>query len=103
MAVAAEAVESLFPAKRAGETFLTRKRRKIAAMESPILARQSVLAEVSEFFRAELDAFVRESRNSRPRAWALVERLQSVCLESSPATPSGLGRSIEVLRETAIA
>ena len=91
------------PAERAVKIFLTQKRPNIADMESPILARQSVPAEVSEFFRAELEAFVHQSRRGRPKAWALVERLQSVCLESSPATPSGLGRSIEVLRETAIA
>ena len=73
------------------------------AMESPTLARQSVPAEVSEFFRAELEAFVVVNRRARPAGWARVEQLQRVCRECSPATPAGLERSISVLREPSIA
>jgi len=72
-------------------------------MESPTLALQSVPAEVSEFFRTELKAFVQQSRSRRPHAWACVERLQRVCLASSPATLVGLECSIQVVHESAVA
>jgi len=81
-----------------GETFLTHQRPKIPAIESPALASQSVSAGTSEFCRAELDAFVRQSRSGRPHAWALVVQLQRVCLESSPATSAGFERSIKLLQ-----
>jgi len=69
------------------------------AMESRALARQSVTAEVSEFYRAELEAFVDLSRHARPHAWALVEKLQNACLASSPATLAGFDRSVQVLED----
>jgi plasmid stabilization system protein ParE len=48
-------------------------------MESPTLARQSVSADLSEFARAEIEAFADWCKGTRPAAWAQVERLQSVC------------------------
>jgi hypothetical protein len=68
-------------------------------MESPTLVRQSVSADVSEFARAELDAFVATNRRQRPGAWARVEQLQQVCRRESPATPAGLSQSQRVLAE----
>jgi hypothetical protein len=53
-------------------------------MESPSLARHSVSADVSEFARAELEAFVACCRRERPAAWARVEQLQRVCRVESP-------------------
>lgn len=68
-------------------------------MESPTLARQSVPADVSEFARAELEAFAAMNRCARPQAWARVEALQAVCRAESPATPAGLQVSVEALGE----
>lgn len=68
-------------------------------MESPTLARQSVPANVSEFARAELEAFVAMSRCTRPLAWARVETLQAVCRAEAPATADGLQASVEALGE----
>ena len=53
-------------------------------MESPTLARQSVSADLSEFARAELEAFVAQCKRDRPAAWARVEQLQRVCREATP-------------------
>ena len=53
-------------------------------MESPTLARQSVSADVSEFARAELEAFVAQCKRERPAAWARVEQLQLVCRAALP-------------------
>ena len=53
-------------------------------MESPTLARQSVSADVSEFARAELEAFVAQCKRERPAAWARVEQLQRVCRATTP-------------------
>ena len=53
-------------------------------MESPTLARQSVSADVSEFARAELEAFVARCKRERPAAWARVEQLQRVCRAAAP-------------------
>jgi hypothetical protein len=72
-------------------------------MESPTLARQSVSADVSEFFRAELDAFVGMNRRERPTAWARVEQLQQVCRCESPATPADMTRSERLLRQSTAA
>ena len=55
-------------------------------MESTTLASQSVSADVSEFFRAELEAFVATSKRQRPFAWSRVEALQRACRRESPAT-----------------
>jgi hypothetical protein len=68
-------------------------------MESPTLAAQSVPADVSEFFRAELEAFVAISRRLRPASWARVEILQQVCRIESPASSDGLSRSVRLLAE----
>ncbi len=62
-------------------------------MESPTLASMSIAAETSEFFRAELAAFVAANRRLRPKSWALVEQLQRSCLSESPATAEGLTRA----------
>jgi hypothetical protein len=53
-------------------------------MDSPTLARQSVSADVSEFARAELEAFVDHCKRERPAAWARVEQLQRVCRAAAP-------------------
>ena len=68
-------------------------------MENPTLARQSVSADVSEFARVELEAFVAMSRRTRPPAWARVEKLQEACQAESPATAAGLQASIGTLQE----
>ena len=68
-------------------------------MESPTLARQSVCAEVSEFARVELEAFVATSKRLRPSAWSRVEQLQQACRRESPATAAGLERSKRDLGE----
>jgi hypothetical protein len=68
-------------------------------MESPTLARQSVGADVSEFARAELEAFVALSKRQRPYAWSLVKQLQRACRRESPATYIGLKESVQVLAE----
>jgi hypothetical protein len=53
-------------------------------VESPTLARQSVSADVSEFARVELEAFVAQCKRERPAAWARVEQLQFVCRAATP-------------------
>ena len=63
-------------------------------MEDPSLAAQSIGADVSEFIRAELEAFVELSRRVRPAAWARVEQLQRVCRTESPATAAGAQWSV---------
>ena len=68
-------------------------------MESPTLARQSVSADVSEFARAELEAFVATIKRQRPSAWSRVEQLQQAGRRESPATADGLSRSERVLAE----
>ena len=77
----------------------THGRRKIPSMESPTLARQSVSAEVSEFARAELEAFVALSKRQRPYVWSRVEHLQQACRRESPVTYIGLTESVQVLAE----
>ena len=67
-------------------------------MEDPSLAAQSVGADVSEFIRAELEAFAGMNRQIRPVSWALVERLQQVCRAESPATAAGRQQSVQTLR-----
>ncbi len=62
-------------------------------MESPTLASMSIAAETSEFFRAELAAFVATNRQLRPKSWALVEQVQRNCLSESPATAEGLSQA----------
>jgi|NGEPerStandDraft_6_1074524.scaffolds.fasta_scaffold14802_3 hypothetical protein len=68
-------------------------------MESPTLAAQAVPADVSEFFRAELDAFVAMHKRLRPTSWARVEKLQQVCRSESPASSTGFTRSVRSLDE----
>ncbi len=72
-------------------------------MESPTLARQSVSADVSEFARAELEAFVAASKRQRPLAWSRVDQLQEACRRESPATAAGLDRPERVLAEQPVA
>ncbi len=72
-------------------------------MESPTLARQSVSADLSEFGRAELEAFVVTMKRQRPSAWSRVEQLQQACRRESPATAAGLDRSERVLAEQSAA
>ena len=68
-------------------------------MESPTLAAEAVPADVSEFFRAELDAFVAMHKRLRPTSWARVEKLQQVCRSESPASSTGFTRSVRLLDE----
>jgi hypothetical protein len=68
-------------------------------MERLTLAAPSVSADVSEFFCAELEAFVATSNRERPGAWARVEALQQACRREAPATAAALGRSERVLAE----
>jgi hypothetical protein len=72
-------------------------------MESPTLAAQSVCAEMSEFCRAELEAFVATNRSQRPASWARVEKLRMVCRRESPATLARLSILIRLLAEHATA
>lgn len=58
-------------------------------MQSLLLAAGSVPAETSEFFRAELEAFIAMAKSERPAAWRRVEQLQRVCRNESPATAAG--------------
>ena len=67
-------------------------------MEIPSIARQSVSAEISVFAQVELEAFAEQSRRTSPLGWALVERLQRVCREESPATATGLEQAIHKLQ-----
>jgi hypothetical protein len=41
---------------------------------------------MSEFARAELEAFVDSSKQQRPYAWSRVEQLQQACRRESPTT-----------------
>ena len=68
-------------------------------MERPTLALQSVSADLSEFGRVELEAFVATSKRQRPSAWARVEQLQEACRRESPATVAGRHRAEQVLAE----
>lgn len=68
-------------------------------MESSTLARQLVSADVSEFARVELGAFVATSKRERPSAWARVEQLQEACRREAPATVAGRGQSQRVLAQ----
>ena len=68
-------------------------------MESPTLPRQSVSADLSEFGRAELEAFVATMKQQRPSGWARVEQLQLACRRESPTTAAGLGHSERMLAE----
>ena len=80
-----------------GDTFPTQSRPRISVMESATLAKQSVPAETSEFFRAELAAFVTMKWRLRPTAWARVEALKRACWRDSPATAEGSPRPHRVL------
>ena len=71
-------------------------------MESPTLARQSVSADVSEFARAELEAFVTFSRRRQPAAWARVERLQRLCQVESSTTSAGYEGSQHFMAEISV-
>ena len=71
----------------------------MSGMKSQRLVELSVSAEVSEFFRAELEAFVDASRRLRPAAWARVDRLQQTCLREAPANAAGRDRSERVIAE----
>jgi hypothetical protein len=62
-------------------------------MQCPSLAEPSVSADVSEFARAELEAFVALRRREDPVAWARIEQLQQVCRRESPSTTLGRERS----------
>ena len=72
---------------------------KIHRMERPTLALQSVSADLSEFGRVELEAFVATSKRQRPSAWARVEQLKEACRRESPETVAGLHRAERVLVE----
>ena len=66
-------------------------------MQSPSLAEPSVSADVSEFARAELEAFVALNRRQRPAAWARIEQLQQLCRRESPSTTLGRERSTRLM------
>ncbi len=59
----------------------------------------SVSADVSEFARAELEAFVALNRRQRPAAWARIERLQQLCCRESSSTTLGGARSTRLMDE----
>ena len=67
------------------------------------MPRQSVSADLSEFGRAELEAFVVTMKRQRPSAWSRVEQLQQACRRESPATAAGLSRAERVLPEQSAA
>ena len=58
-------------------------------MEDPYLAAGSVPAATSDFYAAELQAFVAMAKMRRPSAWSQVEQLQRLCRDLSPATTAG--------------
>lgn len=68
-------------------------------MESPTLARYSVPTNVSEFARAELEAFVAMSECTRPQAWARVQSLQAACRAESPRAAAGCRAFADALGE----
>lgn len=72
-------------------------------MHGPVCAGCSISAVVSEFSRAELEAFVAQSRRICAHAWVRVEHLQRVCREAMPATSAGTQHLIQVPQDTAIA
>ena len=83
------------PRTRPGQdTFPTHGRRKIRRLESPTLARQSVTAALSEFGRAELEAFVATVKRQRPSAWSRVEQLQQACRREGVAGDGGRPRPL---------
>ena len=66
-------------------------------MQSPGLAQRSVGADLSEFARAELEAFVALNRRQRPAAWARVEELQQLCRGELLSTTLGRERSTHLV------
>ena len=66
-------------------------------MQCPTLAERSVSADVSEFARAELEAFVALRRRQNPAAWARIEQLQQLCRRESPSTTLGRERSTRLM------
>jgi hypothetical protein len=72
-------------------------------MPSPSVARASVPAETSEFFRAELEAFAAMAKRDRPAAWRRVQQLQQVCRIESPATAAGRDLAAKTFEEAASA
>lgn len=66
-------------------------------MQSPSVAEPPVSADVSEFARAELEAFVALNRRQRPAAWARIEQLQQLCRRESPSTRLGRERSTSLM------
>lgn len=75
----------------------------IRMMHGPGCAGCSISAVVSEFSRAELEAFVAQSRRICAHAWVRVEHLQRVCREAMPATSAGTQHLIQVPQDTTIA
>ncbi len=66
-------------------------------MQCPTLAEPSVSADVSEFARAELEAFVALNRRQHPAAWARIEQLKQLCRRESPSTNLGRERSTRLM------
>ena len=66
-------------------------------MQSRSLAEPSVSADVSEYARAELEAFVALNRRQHPVAWVRIEQLQQLCRRESPATAHGRERSTRLM------
>ena len=66
-------------------------------VQSPTFAEPSASANVSEFARAELEAFVALNRRQRPAAWARIEQLQQLCRRESPSTTLGRERSTRLM------
>ena len=85
-----------------GNVFDTKQHqyRDHAWSEMRLLSRQ---CGVSEFSRAELEAFVAQSWRICPHAWARVEQLQRVCREAMPAPSAGTQPLVLVPQDTAIA
>lgn len=61
---------------------------------------KSSIAETSEFFRAELAAYVAKTSRDRPRSWAYVQRLQYACIYENPVSVAGLAEAMTALRGT---
>ena len=83
------------------DTFPTQSRSTMFGMESLFLEERSVAADMSEFARAELEAFVAASRKQWASAWAHVELLQQACRREAPATAIGRERSERAVAELA--
>ena len=68
-------------------------------VRSPSLAERSVSADVSEFARAQLEAFVALRRRQNPTAWSRIDQLPQLCRRESPSSALGRERSTRLMDE----